>query len=138
MRQSISPGRADALLPTIPLMPAMRLFVSDNNAAASPISRPPTIAETVVNWPSLRSPELSFYAAGSGHFVSRIKVQIARHNGRVSIRMMSPVSPVVAVAQGAPIASASQPKATNPTGPVPMHTDRTPSMRLRISGGEDK
>src|SRR5579872_2839102 len=64
--------------------------------------------------------------------------QITRHSGRVSAIITNPVSPAVAVAHGAPIASASQPSATNPTGPMPMHTDRTPSMRLRISGGDDR
>ena len=64
--------------------------------------------------------------------------QIARHNGRVSSIIIRPVIPVAAVAHGAPIASASHPSATKPTGPAPIHTDSTPSTRLRISGGADR
>jgi hypothetical protein len=61
--------------------------------------------------------------------------QIARQSGRVSSIISRPAKPVAAVAAGAPTMSASQPSPTKPTGPIPMQTDNTPSMRLRISGG---
>ena len=60
---------------------------------------------------------------------------IRRHNGEVAAKASSPITPVSAVANGAPIWSASQPSQTNPIGPVPMHTDSTPMTRERISTG---
>ncbi len=42
---------------------------------------------------------------------------------------------MIAVASGAPMPSASQPSQTKPIGPVPIHTDSTPSTRERIGSG---
>ena len=46
-----------------------------------------------------------------------------------------PADPDAVVAHCAPILSARSPSATNPIGPTPMHTESTPRMRERISGG---
>lgn len=61
--------------------------------------------------------------------------QIAFHQRRVSIRVARPMTPVATVASLAPNASAAKPMPMNPIGPVPMHTERMPSTRPRISAG---
>ena len=61
--------------------------------------------------------------------------QIAFHQRRVSTRMARPMTPVATVASLAPNASAAKPMPMNPIGPVPMHKERMPSTRPRISAG---
>ena len=61
--------------------------------------------------------------------------QILRQSGQVAASASRPITPVIAVASGAPMRSASQPSQTKPIGPVPMQTESTPRMRERISIG---
>ena len=61
--------------------------------------------------------------------------QIFRHNGHVTASTSRPIAPVIAVASGAPMRSASQPSQTKPMGPLPMQTESTPMMRERMSTG---
>ncbi len=64
--------------------------------------------------------------------------QIRRQIGNVSAIASRPSIPVTMVAVGAPSQSASNPIFRKPIGPSPMHTESTPSMRLRISAGANR